>query len=63
MTAWWRIVPRRRAADLYRRRFDSRAEAESVLALLKRRKTHKVVGYNEQGKRVGDPKKGTRADG
>lgn len=49
---WWRVVPRRKAADVYPRRFDSRAEAEHTLAMMRRRRTHKVVAYNIEGKRL-----------
>lgn len=49
---WWRIVPKRSARDIYRRRFDSREQAEHTRALLRRCHTHKVVGYNAAGKRL-----------
>jgi hypothetical protein len=52
--AWWRIVPKRRASDLYRRRFDTREEAQETLAIMRCRRTHKVVAYNDVGKRLPD---------
>lgn len=52
LPTWWRIVPKRKARDVYVKRFDSYEEAEQALNLMRRRHTHKVVAYNAVGKRL-----------
>lgn len=51
-TAYWRIVPKGAAADVYRRRFTTRAAAEFVLGSLPRRRFYEAVAYNDSGKRL-----------
>lgn len=51
--AYWKIVPRRGAPDLYHGRdFPSQADAEALLAAMRKRIRYKVVGFNAAGKRV-----------
>lgn len=50
--AFWRVVPKRSAKDLYRRRFDTRDDADRMLAMLIYGRHYKVAPFNQHGKMV-----------
>ena len=54
LVAYWRIVPRRSAPDVYRRRHSTRDDAMETLTAIRKHNTYKIVAYNAAGKVVGE---------
>lgn len=50
--AWWRIVPKHKAADRFPRKFYNPRDAEELLSVMRRRNSYKVVPYDYTGKRI-----------